>query len=845
MARELVKLNSDVTVYCNCENEGEYDGVRYLDISKVPENNEFYHILISSRSILPYVPIEFKDTIINNYGERHDPSYYLPLTSNCNHRVLWLHDICCLGDEWLEPLLVDGIVDEIFTLSDWHTHYITERSQNDIPRPYEVLKRKIWQTRNGINSYHKEVNIYEKDRNLMVYNSSVHKGMIPLLKQCWPLIKERIPDAKLKVIGGYYLGAENRGDEQEELFRKLYEEHHGKDGVEFTGVITQKEISDILTQASLMVYPAAYPETFGISTLEALNYNVPVVTCRFGALEEVATESCSYLIDYSINHDETQISRFVDMVCKAYNEDIELQQKMHNCNALKPWITWDTVAMQWKKHFYNILNIPMDPKENQRAKEISQAIVRLFNRRHLNREDVLATTNDSNEHRMIVISPVYNAEKYIANCINSVAAQNYHNYKHYIINDMSTDNTKMKALEAINNLPEYLKGKFVFIDNKEKYYAIGNQVEAIKKYASKDDVVILLDGDDWLANNSDIFNRINNEYNTGALMTYGSCRSLQYNVDFITEAYPDHVHRENAYRDYYLSWIMPVTHLRTFKKELFDHISEESFKDKDGKYLRAGADTALFYPLIELAPKETIRPIYEVLCIYNDNNALNDYKVNSEEQTETVKYVQSLPRYNKLNSTIKVLVAVPTAKSIEVETFKSIYRLEKPDNCVVDLECFHSYNIDMGRNNIADHAIKHGYDYVLFVDSDIILPKDALIKMLNQDTDIISGIYIQKRLDANITEVFNVTDYSRYTEEEVMGSGVLEISACGFGCVLIKTKVLEDVGYPQFEYHGSLIWEECTSEDIDFCNKARAKGYKIYADCSIKCGHVGSCVYRL
>ena len=69
------------------------------------------------------------------------------------------------------------------------------------------------------------------------------------------------------------------------------EKYDGKDGINFTGIITQQEIADILCKASLFIYPAIFPETFGISTIEAINYNVPLVGCRFGALEEIAAEN--------------------------------------------------------------------------------------------------------------------------------------------------------------------------------------------------------------------------------------------------------------------------------------------------------------------------------------------------------------------------------------------------------------------------------------------------------------------------------------------------------------------------------------------------------------------------
>ncbi len=71
------------------------------------------------------------------------------------------------------------------------------------------------------------------------------------------------------------------------------------------------------------------------------------------------------------------------------------------------------------------------------------------------------------------------------------------------------------------------------------------------------------------------------------------------------------------------------------------------------------------------------------------------------------------------------------------------------------------------------------------------------------------------------------------------------IDGCGFGCVLIKTEVLRKVGYPQFTYHHAIRIEDTVSEDVDFCRKARANGFSIWADTSVRCGHEGSTTFEV
>lgn len=834
MSKELTKLNFDVTVFCKSEKDGVFNGVKYIDISNTENNKEYFDVLITSRSCLPYIPLKYKDKVLAEW--KFNPKWTHSLVSKCKYKILWLHDTFCAGDNWLEYLLVNGYYDEVFTLSDWHTHYICQAEHGGHPkRKYEVIKHKLFQTRNGIHSYYNEIDIIAKDKNLFVYNASVTKGMIPLLEKCWGKIKQDIPDAKLVVVGGYYKGANNgKPDEQEQKYWELKEKYHNKNGVEFTGIITQQEIADILSKASLFVYPTIFPETFGISTIEAINYNVPIVSCRFGAIEEVAPESVSFLIDYPIDYNECQIDKFVSMVKLAYNDDYLRQQKTYACNAFKPWLGWDKVALQWKHHIYKKLGLYLDVSEIKNVRKITGNLTRLFSRRHINQEDYYEDYSMDYKRKIIVVSPVYNAEKYIKECIDSVASQLYNNYKHYIIDDLSTDNTFNIAKETINNLSKDIRNKFVLIKNKNKKYALGNQIETIKKYANIDDIIVLLDGDDKLVNKPDIFNYINRQYEEGIKFTYGSCYSLADKIPLIAQPYPKNVHKNKSYRQHLFNWGMPYTHLRTFSKELFDLVDESNFKDDEGNYYVAGGDNALFYPLIEQCEESEIRAIQRVLYMYNDSNPLNDYKINKREQNRVA---------NTIRKQKNVLIAIPTAKNIETDTFLSIYRQELPIRHKTYLECFYGYNIDQVRNLIAHYTIINNYDYVFCVDSDIVLPNDALKRLLKHNVDIVSGTYIQRKPNECIPEVYvenNKGGITNIDSQLLQEKGLMEVAGCGFGCVLIKKNVLENIDYPQFEYHSSIDFKNTISEDIDFCIKAKNKGYKIYVDTNVKCEHIAN-----
>ncbi len=401
MSNELATLGFDVTVFNNCNYEnakpGIYNNVKYRPFDDLKVKDEIYDIVISSRTVSPFVPEKYYDWARQQKDGFLSPELFEFIRKNAKLKILWCHDTFLVGDEILEELVVNSHIDEVFTLSDFHTTYITNCCHGR-RRMFEVLKNKIYQTRNGVQIYKSWIDVTKKDKNLFVYNASFTKGMLPLVTRIWEPIKQKIPMAKLIVIGGFYRFRNDADPDQQELdWIQLKNEYENKGlDITFTGVISQKEISDILEQASFFIYPASFPETFGISTLEALAHNVTPITCRFGALEETAIDIASYKIDYPIEPNglfpdidaNSQYQNFIDLVIRAYNDDYLHQQKMNACNIVKEICTWDTIALEWKEHFYRLFGEYLSINERKRVDYIRKRVRKIFNRRFCNTEDL-------------------------------------------------------------------------------------------------------------------------------------------------------------------------------------------------------------------------------------------------------------------------------------------------------------------------------------------------------------------------------------------------------------------------------------------------------------------------
>jgi glycosyltransferase involved in cell wall biosynthesis len=655
MAREMTALGFEVTVFNNCidsrSTPGMFNGVMYRDLQELHQPNRFqFDVMVASRSVIPFVPPDHANDF--NYPTQ----IFQRIRDEAKLKILWLHDTFCSGDHLVEEYVTRGYIDQVFTLSDFHTSYFTNCNHGR-PRNFEVLKKKIFQTRNGVRLYRDYVDVTQKDPNLYVYNASVSKGMVPLVTAVWPAVKKRLPDARLKIVGGYYRFRDNAPkDEQELTYWNMVKiaEQDPTLGIEFTGIIPQRQIADILTEAAFTIYPAAFPETFGISTLESLSYNTPILTCRFGALEETAIEHSSYLLDYAITpnslfpeiHQGAQVERFVEMVVEAAHNPYVAYQKRNHCNVIKGWCGWDGVALQWKQQIFRSVGWFLPKDEFRRVDALNHQVHRVFGRRFSNPVE-WSPPSEHTHKQIVVISPFFNAKDFLPMCMTSVATQDYPTEKvrHILVDDHSTDTSGQVVSDYAAQYPN-IEG----FRPPQRHGALANQLSALgmllEQYQGRENevVVALVDGDDWLYPDNTIFTQINNIYHDDVVdMTYGSMWSCADIIPLIAQPFHPATLASGQFRGEQFPWKIPYTHLRTFRLSVVKNILNDlsQFTDEQGDIYRAGGDGALQYYLLEHSRPTGIRAIQDIWYVYNDMNPLNDYKVNANEQNRNSTHIQT------------------------------------------------------------------------------------------------------------------------------------------------------------------------------------------------------------
>jgi glycosyltransferase involved in cell wall biosynthesis len=92
-----------------------------------------------------------------------------------------------------------------------------------------------------------------------------------------------------------------------------------------------------------------------------------------------------------------------------------------------------------------------------------------------------------------VITPVYNGERYLAQCIESVLAQSYTNWEYLIVNNRSTDSTREIARSYAQR-----DARILVRDNETFLGKLENHNGALRQISSQSKYCKVVHADDWL-----------------------------------------------------------------------------------------------------------------------------------------------------------------------------------------------------------------------------------------------------------------------------------------------------------------------------------------------------------
>jgi hypothetical protein len=229
---------------------------------------------------------------------------------------------------------------------------------------------------------------------------------------------------------------------------------------------------------------------------------------------------------------------------------------------------------------------------------------------------------------------------------------------------------------------------------------------------------------------------------------------------------------------------------------------------------------------------------------------------------------------------MRVMVAIPTMTNritVQIVALLDAMRVTSfDDDAAFGMEfCIEVGRspVEFARNILCGAFLKSDCDKLLFIDEDM-LPESSVVRLIYSDSDIISarmykfdhpnpekrttvglGLCAMRRLE---------TGFYRPLAPEIGDHAVQECDAVGTACTVISRRVIEDrrmwsdnvyvtadgntvdgnemvsgreFAPNIFQYPRAPNGMGIMGEDIDFCERAKALGYKISVDMNAVCGH--------
>lgn len=196
-----------------------------------------------------------------------------------------------------------------------------------------------------------------------------------------------------------------------------------------------------------------------------------------------------------------------------------------------------------------------------------------------------------------------------------------------------------------------------------------------------------------------------------------------------------------------------------------------------------------------------------------------------------------------------VLIGICCGGTIHAETVTSLIAAM---NTLADKNVGVAVSVQVGGykpyncNRLVKEAQDGGFTHMMFIDADMVFPSSGIMRLLDNDKDIVGANYNQRGNpsagDPKTSVVKMADDTGRLIATDHVPGQLFKCAGLGLGFTLMKMSVFEILNKPYFRDFEAADGDHHT-EDIEFCEKARAAGLEVWCNPTIKMGHIGSYLY--
>jgi hypothetical protein len=154
--------------------------------------------------------------------------------------------------------------------------------------------------------------------------------------------------------------------------------------------------------------------------------------------------------------------------------------------------------------------------------------------------------------------------------------------------------------------------------------------------------------------------------------------------------------------------------------------------------------------------------------------------------------------------------------------------------------------IHTARQDAMGMALAEDATHLLWIDSDMEFPRDALLRLLLRNKAMVGVNYSKRGLPPQYVAIKDCEN-GVACETLPESTGLEEVEAVGFGMVLMDLRQIRPRLWEPPWFHFEWVNGDHVGEDVYFCRHLREAGVPIYVDhdLSQECGHIGMFTYKL
>lgn len=204
---------------------------------------------------------------------------------------------------------------------------------------------------------------------------------------------------------------------------------------------------------------------------------------------------------------------------------------------------------------------------------------------------------------------------------------------------------------------------------------------------------------------------------------------------------------------------------------------------------------------------------------------------------------------------LKISIAIPTHEQAPATFMYDLASLcaftaaHMPEGWELGLQMVTGTYIHSARMQLMQVCVEQKSDYILWLDSDMRFPREALVRLLQHQKPVVGINYSKRGIARGFVAIKEVGIPGKMLDTLETSTGLEEVEAMGFGCVLMRTNVVKDLPdpreHPWFQHKHMQRWV-WMGEDVYFCELLRNAGIKLYVDHDLSkdCAHTGLFEFR-